>query len=464
MNRNDEELGTDPAHETSPLLTNPPAGDRPTTGGQHHRHQSEFSFFQRTDKRKALQQQHHRARSSLRHLVDQLETITEDFGVRARNLSEDLRSETFQVQQAFSEELDEADRGDMYFLNQSMTRGLSVLPEDLPELVSETTGVTVEQQEAATKDQPLRGPLVLLMGAVVAVSSNGTALSLWKGVAPPLKMYWRMSGASAGLFFFALRQIRKEGWPQLSTGQWITFGMAVCCYAMEVLLFAMALEYTAIGNAVIYANSRALLLLMGKALVGESVLLMEGAGALLAFSGALLCSKDSEKQDGFDHPHAIWGDLLALASALGGVGYLTFAKAIRPHMGVTVFIFAIMFCGSFFVLLYMLVAGFPLHFNNDPYVGLFGWIQWRPDRILVEMWLVLVCNFVGTMGFVRAMQYFDNIIIAVSTLMEPMLASFIATLLHVGVLPGPLGWLGNLLVVIGTLGVVYPSVDKGSAH
>ena len=67
-------------------------------------------------------------------------------------------------------------------------------------------------------------------------------------------------------------------------------------------------------------------------------------------------------------------------------------------------------------------------------------------------------------GFVRAMQYFDNIIIAVATLLEPMIATLIAVAIGVGELPGPLGWAGNLLVILGTLGVVYPSMDKPMEH
>ena len=51
-------------------------------------------------------------------------------------------------------------------------------------------------------------------------------------------------------------------------------------------------------------------------------------------------------------------------------------------------------------------------------------------------------------GFVRAMQYFDNIIIAVATLLEPMIATLIAVAIGVGELPGLLGWMGNLLVVV----------------
>lgn len=58
------------------------------------------------------------------------------------------------------------------------------------------------------------------------------------------------------------------------------------------------------------------------------------------------------------------------------------------------------------------------------------------------------------------MEYFDNVIIAVATLMEPLLASLIAYAFHAGLLPGPLGWFGNVLVVVGTLAVVYPSMGK----
>lgn len=58
------------------------------------------------------------------------------------------------------------------------------------------------------------------------------------------------------------------------------------------------------------------------------------------------------------------------------------------------------------------------------------------------------------------MAYFSTVMIAVFTLLEPMLASIIASAMQVGQLPGALGWTGNLLVAIGTLGVVFPSMDQ----
>ena len=56
--------------------------------------------------------------------------------------------------------------------------------------------------------------------------------------------------------------------------------------------FVVALDYTSVGNAVILANSQSLLLLAGKFCVGAPLLLLEGAGATIAFTGAILCSRD----------------------------------------------------------------------------------------------------------------------------------------------------------------------------
>jgi drug/metabolite transporter (DMT)-like permease len=102
-----------------------------------------------------------------------------------------------------------------------------------------------------------------------------------------------------------------------------------------------------------------------------------------------------------------------------------------------------------------------LSFSRQVSHGLWGFLNWRWDRLPLELYMVLVCNLMGAMGYVRAMKYFDNLVIAVATLMEPVVASLMAHLLHVGLLPGIIGWTGNLLVAAGTLAVIYPTVGKG---
>lgn len=454
----DEENGNG-ADETHPLLAD--NGATSSASSAKSKMKKLIPPFLKKDKRRALK--HHRKQSSVRELLEQgLEVVLEDVQMTATD-----------VKDAFVGELREADDGDTYFLDMSLSRSLAVPPDDLRSFLRETTSLkrlTVEEEEEEELPEAKGGvpvvPFLALLAAVIAVSSNGSALSLQVGVPASLKLYWRMTATAIALSFPAMKSVYFNGWPKLAGSQWISFVMAVCCFSFQNLAFVIAIQYTSIGNAVIFANSQALLLLLGNFLIGTPIVLMEGCGAFVAFSGAMLCAASESSPVGQEsHALAILGDALALGAAFGGVGYLTFAKAIRQTMSVTLFMFMVMFTGSFLVLFYMLIANVGVSFSADPDHGLFGWTSWRPDRLLIELWIVIVCNLTGTMGFLNAMQHFDNLIIAVATLLEPLVASLIAFALGVGELPGPIGWIGNVLVVLGTIGVVYPSIDSGGgAH
>lgn len=190
--------------------------------------------------------------------------------------------------------------------------------------------------------------------------------------------------------------------------------------------------------------------------------------ALVAFAGCVLCSVDEAKDSDNDKPTnlVIMGDFMALGSGAFGVGYLTFAKTLRPHLPVTVFMFMVIALASITILIFLALTDAPnLSFSMDPHVGLFGWLSMEDNHLLIFVYIAVVCNVIGAMGFVRAMAYFENIIISVATLLEPMVAVLIAFALGVGELPGPMGWVGNILVILGTFGVVYPSVNQsGGGH
>ena len=413
----------------------------------HRRGHSDLSFFLGDEK--TIKRGHHRRKTSLADFVDGLGTIVED-----------VRSAAGDVRQTFLGELHDAQEGRMYFLEAAMTRSLSLRPDDMKDFVEETTGrESTNPQKMAI---PL-GPILALLGAVFAISSHGTVLSLQHGVVPPIKLYWRMSAVAMLLLFVALRTAMREGLPRLNFGQWTTVCVAITCFTVQNLCFVTALSYTTIGNTVIFANSQAVLLLLGKLLTGSHILWMEGVGAMVASAGALVCASEEHHRDDniSDSADAFIGGCFALSSAFAGVGYLTFAKSARSTMSVTIFTFLMMLGGSLLVLFFMMLVGEKFTWSRDMYTGLFGWMNLRADRLGLEIWIVLVCNVVGTMGFVRSMQYFDSIIIAVATLLEPMLASYIAYAMGAGDLPGLQGWIGNVLVVVGTLAVVYPSTQSG---
>lgn len=183
--------------------------------------------------------------------------------------------------------------------------------------------------------------------------------------------------------------------------------------------FVLALEYTAVGNAVILSNSQAIMLLVAKFFVGEPVSLMEGSGALLAFTGAILCSKDSADQqqkqqaqmvnDATQHDNyhngtgtgwiTLLGDVFGLLSGIGGCGYLIRAKRIRKYFGLYIFMFLNMFIGSLFVMFLMaFVFDETFELTRNERIGVWGWINFEFDRLPLEM-IAVVVWYVGISNF-----------------------------------------------------------------
>eukprot|EP00429_Kryptoperidinium_foliaceum_P049431 CAMPEP_0176124172 /NCGR_PEP_ID=MMETSP0120_2-20121206/62596_1 /TAXON_ID=160619 /ORGANISM="Kryptoperidinium foliaceum, Strain CCMP 1326" /LENGTH=469 /DNA_ID=CAMNT_0017458925 /DNA_START=206 /DNA_END=1612 /DNA_ORIENTATION=+ len=362
----------------------------------------------------------------------------------------------YEVAEAAIEEFHGADEGERHYLETGLTRNCSVLPSDVMDAVacgkqkqppwkhpsdydleSYSSGDGVDGELGSTQ-VPAKA-YFLLASAVVSLSSIAPLLDLQTGTSPTMKIVWRQA-ATAMLFFpFASWEIYQNGWPRLSIPQWMTFMVSTSSYAIFSVTFVIALGYTSVGNVVILSNTMSLILLIGKLFVGDPVSLLECMGAMVAFGGAYLCSRDSASHHGTSN--ALYGDVLAIASAIGGVGYLVFAKASRQHIPMMTFMFLTMAVGD------VLLVGFQLWilnetvtFDRDKSHGLWGFLTMQPDRLPLEFTMAFVCNCLGTMGYIRSMQYFDNLVISSATLLEPVVAEFMACALGVGRLPGIHGW------------------------
>jgi hypothetical protein len=79
------------------------------------------------------------------------------------------------------------------------------------------------------------------------------------------------------------------------------------------------------------------------------------------------------------------GDGLALLSSVAGVAYLTCAKAVRPHISVTLFMFLVMFFGSGCIFIYLILTGVPITWSRDPHTGLLGWFTMENNHFLIML-------------------------------------------------------------------------------
>jgi drug/metabolite transporter (DMT)-like permease len=336
------------------------------------------------------------------------------------------------------------------------------------ELVSdEESAVPAPPPHAALLTTPPSAYL-LLATAVLSLSAAGPLLQAQNHVNSTMKVCWRQFATSVLLFPFAVVSFRKDGPPKMTMAQWSTFLLTSVCYTTSCLAFCLSLEYTAVGNAVIFSNSQSLILLAGKMLVGHRVSPLEGTGALVAFSGAIFCSVDSSQgatpEDSAEAgERTFFGDCVAFLSALGSVGYLCSAKQTRNNMNLYMFMYLLMLTGSILTLIFMtVILKEPVTWDRHVSTGVFGWLSMdEQDRLPLEILIVGICNFCGAVGYVRAMQFFDTLVICVATLMEPVAADFLACLMGVGILPGWKGWLGNAMVVGGTSALVYRPQQPG---
>ncbi len=319
---------------------------------------------------------------------------------------EEMMEEAHDLADVIIEEFQDANENDFHYLEMGLTRNLSILPADIVDVMAgdgplsvlgdDMSVMTLDTVKMEVVSTPISA-YFLLLSAVVSLSSIGPLLVLQDNATPTMKIVWRMTGTSLLLIPFACYDLYTKGFPHLTYPQWCTFLISTMCYDVMTLAFVISLDYTAVGNAVILSNSLALILLVGKLFVGDPIMLLEGIGALVAFGGAVLCSKDSANSR--EASNALLGDVLAMISAIGGVGYLVFAKTARAHMPMYVFMFSTMALGAFLAWIFQfIVLGEHTTFDMNYNHGIWGFLLPDADRLPLELITVVVCNLCGTMG------------------------------------------------------------------
>jgi drug/metabolite transporter (DMT)-like permease len=329
--------------------------------------------------------------------------------------------------------------------------------EAMEHILSEAGPSQVRIDVVINRRVPVIGYVILFSG-LFALASVGAALDLQQGgVTPAMKTLWRQLATSLVLLPFAMKSLYCDGRPKLTPSQWSILPMASAAYAYVTLAFVISLEMTTMANAFVLSNMTSLVIIFGRSVMGMPVTPLEGGGAVTGFFGAAICAQDATRTMAAggeaksstwaanDTPHlGMWGNVVALSVSFGTAIYLLIAKKLRPKMDLFVFIFIIMACGSMFLLVFMIVIGEEVTFNMHPIHGLFGWMTLKADRLPLEMFLAIVCNCLGTTGYIAVMKYFDPLVPATVMLLEPAIGALFGVAAGTANLPGLQTWLGDL--------------------
>ncbi|KAL3942081.1 MAG: hypothetical protein SGBAC_003677 [Bacillariaceae sp.] len=348
---------------------------------------------------------------------------------------------------------------------------IKLLDAESPDLPS----MDLEKDETSPTEPIPLSAYFLLASAVVALSCIAPLLDLQEADAI-MKIVWRQSATTMLLAVWAAASFNAEGSCGIdgppSAKSWVCTILAGVFYSPLCTMFSMSLDYTTVENAVAFSNTQSLLILLGKYLLGAAVSQRQSVGALVAFGGFICFNLDSIQMmveevnaaaaDGDSNPSAIfYGDVMSCGSAIFGVGYLLLSKEARTEISLFPFMFVLMLSAAIVSNITAYSLGKPLQvLSMDEYWGTFGFLHWdRIDRLPLEIITVIVCNIFGTMGYIRALKYFDPLVVSVAALSEPVVAQFISFVAQVGLLPGWFGWIGNALIAIGSYCVAYQPLE-----
>jgi len=168
---------------------------------------------------------------------------------------------------------------------------------------------------------------------------------------------------------------------------------------------------------------------MGLALLGGTIVGLSDSCTL--GGGSLQCPPFSD----FVAGEAFTGDLLALAGALAGAGYLLIGRRLREGISLVPYIFLVYGVAAIFLLGYMLIAGETL--AGHP-----------PRAYLWLLLLALVPQLLGHSTFNWALRYLSAAFVSITLLGEPIGSAVLAYFL-LGETPSLMMGFGAILILAG---------------
>ena len=187
-------------------------------------------------------------------------------------------------------------------------------------------------------------------------------------------------------------------------------------------------------------------------------------GVAIGVTGALLTTCDAADDSDTGTPVSMSGDVIALVSGLGAAVYLSFAESIRTDLDPLAFFALVMvqfaaLCLAAAVLFDDQPPSFlaPLDVEH----GVIGWLSPLPGRLPIQLWLAVVVDLAGNLGFIAVMKYVPALTVAAAMLLGPLVATAEGIAVGVDRLPGPWTIGGGLLITIGS-GLISAATSESS--
>lgn len=275
-------------------------------------------------------------------------------------------------------------------------------------------------------------PALVLTIGITATSMASTFIRLAQGTMSSLSVAaWRLTIASIILAPFALTTCR-DAWRKLTRREWLLAIASGLILAVHFYTWITSLALTSVAASVVLVATTPLFVgVISHFALKERLTRAVTVGMAIALIGSIVIGLG----DVGVGTHRVAGDLLALAGALAGAGYLLIGRHLRTRLSLLAYIFPVY--GTAAVALMALALLSDVSLNGQP--------------ALTWLWLVLMAVFpqiVGHSSLNWALGHLPTAFVALALLAEPIGSTLLAWIvLHEP--PAPSAIIGGLLILAG---------------
>eukprot|EP00640_Fibrocapsa_japonica_P004176 CAMPEP_0113939422 /NCGR_PEP_ID=MMETSP1339-20121228/5740_1 /TAXON_ID=94617 /ORGANISM="Fibrocapsa japonica" /LENGTH=224 /DNA_ID=CAMNT_0000942923 /DNA_START=227 /DNA_END=898 /DNA_ORIENTATION=+ /assembly_acc=CAM_ASM_000762 len=195
---------------------------------------------------------------------------------------------------------------------------------------------------------------------------------------------------------------------------------------------------------------------------------MELFGAMMGFIGAAICTLDMSNKEGDEkvvHTTAsmLFGDFVAFLGGVAGVFFFLTSQHLSkvdvpaPWQMVIFQVVNLTLTPVYMFFWY----GITMTLDTDPATGLLGFFA-NQTFFWSEVWISLVCNVIGWMGYIIVLNHVDALVVSIVCLLEPVGAVVFGLLLGVCDGPGVATYIGGGCVLGGTYVVTISEEQEDS--
>ena len=286
-------------------------------------------------------------------------------------------------------------------------------------------------------------PMIMIVIGVLGISLSAIFVKYSaapSAVTAAFRLSWTVLLMSPVIW--AKREIREELF-QIDKRELLLSVFSGLFLAIHFVLWFESLQHTSVASSTSIVCTEVIWVALGFCLFLKGTLTKQAVLAILiAFAGSVVIAY-SDSTAGDAH---LYGDILALVSAVAVASYTLLGRIVRNSVSTSVYTYVVYVSCAAVLLGTCLVQGYPL----------FGY---GVSAVIVGLLLSVFSTILGHSIFSWCLKYFSPAFVSASKLCEPVVASIIAVFLF-SELPSVLQIFGGTMIIGGVY--YYSRIEKAA--